>query len=202
MSNSEAQQIHLVADFAHGETVTGGGKSPRVEPLPVPTEPATVVTAPGEPPRLVPGNHPLTNGAVVVEQIVNNRRQLRLLAIHPGGEPLRVNGQLTPRVAVLGEKDSLQLADETTLHVTFFNRPYVGKPPSELVGRQCPVCRAAPFTEDSSVYICPCGVAMHISDGGDTESLQCARLQHACVACDRPITLKEGFTYWPDLVHA
>jgi hypothetical protein len=197
MSNSKTQ-IHLVVDFPPGDA---GAHGVRIEPLPVPFEPATVITAPGEPPRLVPGIHPLSNGALVVEQIVNNRRQLRLLAIHPRGESLRINGQLTPRVAALAEKDSLQLADDTTLHVTILNRPFLGKPPPELLGKQCPVCRV-PFTETATVYVCACGVAMHNSADGDPDGLQCTRLQHACLTCQRPITLKEGFSYWPDLVHA
>jgi hypothetical protein len=201
MPNIESQQIYLVSDFPSDETAEYGTRCARVEPLPVPTEPATVVPAPGEPPRLVPGINPLASGAIIVEQIVNSRRQLRLLAMQPWGEPLRVNGHAAPRIAVLGEKDSLQLADETTLHVTYFNRPRNGKPPRELIGKQCPVCRV-PFTENSTVYICPCGVATHNSADGDTDGLQCTRLQHACIGCERPIMLKEGFSYWPDLVHA
>jgi hypothetical protein len=198
MSNAQSQQFHLVVDFPPGEA---GRSRARVEPLPVPAEPATVITAPGVPPRLMTGNHPLAGGAIVVEQIVNKRRQLRLLTIHRRGEPLRVNGQLAPRVALLGEKDSLQLSSDTTLHVTLFNRPRNGKSPPELIGKQCPVCRV-PFTENSMVYICPCGVALHNSADGDPDGLQCTRLQHACIGCERPITLKEGFTYWPDLIHA
>ncbi len=197
MLNLESQQIHLVADFPMGGD---GASRPRMEPLPVPAQPAAVIVTPGEPPRLETGN-PLAAGAMVVEQIVNSRRQLRLLAVNSHGEPLRVNGQLAPRAAVLAEKDSLQLPDDTTLHVTFFNRPRNGKPPPELIGKQCPVCRV-PFTESATVYICSCGVAMHNSPDGEADGLQCTRLQHACIGCERPITLKEGFTYWPDLIHA
>ncbi len=201
MPKLETQQIHLVADSPVGETLAAKGGRPRHEPMPVPASPATLQMPPGEPPQLAPGINPLADGAIVVEQIVNNRRQLRLLALQPRGEPLRVNGQLVPRLAVLGEKDSLQLPDETTLHVTFFNRPHVGKPPASLVGKQCPICRV-PFTAEATVYLCACGVATHHGNDGDTEALQCAQTQHVCVGCERPITLKEGFTYWPDLVHA
>jgi len=198
MPNFETQQIHLVVDFPPGET---GASRARVEPLPVPAEPVAIVTAPGEPPRLVTGNHPLAGGAIVIEQIVNHRRQIRLLAINPHGARLHVNGQAATRVAVLGEKDALQLSDDTSVHVTIFSRPHNGKPPPELLGKQCPVCRV-PFTEDSTVYVCPCVVAMHNSPDAEPDGLQCVRLQHACLGCGRPITLKEGFTYWPDLIHA
>lgn len=165
----------------------------------MPAEPAVVVTPAGESPRLVPRSNPLANGALVVEQVVNSRRQIRMLAINPNGGRLHVNGHAAPRVAVLGEKDALQLANDTVLHVTIFNRPRIHQPPPQLLGKQCPVCRV-PFAETAAIYLCPCGVAMHC-EADDTDGLQCARLHHACVACERPITLREGFSYWPDLIH-
>jgi len=196
MNTAECQQIHLVPDVPPAGQ---GAPVPRAEVLPVPTGASAVVAAPGGHPGLVPATTPPGTGALIVEQISNRRRQLRLLVVNPTGDRLRVNGHVAPRVAILGEKDMVQLADDSALHVTLFIRPRIGSPPSELLGKTCPVCRTA-FTESSTVYLCPCGTAMHC-EPEDTDGLQCARMHHACIACERPITLKEGFSYWPDLIH-
>ena len=90
--------------------------------------------------------------AAVLETIrLNGREQLLLLA--RSEQRLRLNGYPAPRVAVLRLKDQLQLGDRV-LHVTMYQRPRLITPPSEQVGRPCPVCKV-PFAVDTRVFVCP-----------------------------------------------
>jgi hypothetical protein len=126
-------------------------------------------------------------------------RRTSLLMLSPPGVEARVNDRPSPRVAVLGVGDQLQVG-QTVLHVTRFREIAVGPPTSELLGRRCGVCRV-PFDESTTVYVHECGTPMHLEPESTPaeERLQCALLGGSCPNCGEPISLESGYSYLPEL---
>ena len=116
----------------------------------------------------------------------------------PSGVEARVNDRPSPRLAVLGVGDQLQVG-ETVLHVTRYNEFSVGPPTPELLGRRCGVCRV-PFDESTQVYVHDCGTPMHLDPKSKPadERLECAALG-ACPNCEQPIVMQSGYSYLPEI---
>jgi hypothetical protein len=177
------RQIHLLV-----ERLSAPQKSPdRIE---VPAGVCYLSPAEGQPPHLSEHAPPSDEQALVLET-VQDGRQTRLLVLSPAGQWPRVNGRPAPRLALLGERDQLQLSrDDHVLHVTVYHRPYLGPPPEHLLGKDCPVCRV-PLLKDTRVYVCTCGAAVHAE--GDEKSkddrLECLQLSPDCPVCNTPVVL-------------
>jgi hypothetical protein len=113
---------------------------------------------------------------------------------------IRVNGQPPPRVSLLSEGDQILLPGGVVLHVTVHHRPDVGPARPEHVGEKCLICRTA-FTPESVLYACLCGRVMHHEERpaeGSEEALQCASTSSECPACQRPVSLEEGYSHVPE----
>jgi hypothetical protein len=121
-----------------------------------------------------------------------------LLMLTPPGVEVRVNGQPSPRVAVLTVGDQVQIED-TTLHLTRYRKFEVGPPSPELLGRPCGICRVQ-FDEHTRVYVHDCGEPMHLEPESKPveKRLECALLP-VCLNCEQPISMQSGFTYLPEL---
>ena len=166
---------------------------------PVPVGPGiSCVTAKENRLNLVAAAADSPEDAFLIEPVTNRHGQPRLLLINPPHARTRVNGIVTPPVAVLKERDVVQFPEGLAAHVCVRHRPRVGAPPPGLLGRECPVCRVT-FTAESKCYQCGCGAGLHLEDRPD--GLQCVQTRTECV-CGRPIILQEGFSYQPDLNHA
>jgi len=136
-----------------------------------------------------------TGDGVLVEPFFNQRKQLKLLATFPFGADARVNGEPAPRRAVLEVGDVVQWAAGVAFHVTVFNRPRVGPPPADLVGKACPICQV-PFPPDTTTYTCACGCVFHC-EADEKDGLQCAQLRGECPRCRRPVVLEPGYAFIP-----
>jgi hypothetical protein len=138
------------------------------------------------------------HNAVLVEP-VRPERQPKLLLSHNGQNGVYVNGVPAGRFMLLKEKDVLRLDGAHLLHVCIYNQPLFGPASAALAGKECPVCRV-PLMAASRCYICPsCGAAMHFEESD--EGLQCAQLraQSGCPACQRPVVLIPGYSYFPEV---
>lgn len=120
------------------------------------------------------------------------------------GDPSRgisVNGEPAPDLAVLGVSDEVRIpaARGVTFHVTIYRRPYVGPPPSALLGQPCPVCRS-PLTRETRVYLCACGAGIHHEDESvpADRRLDCFALARDCPVCARPLDATEGYVHVPE----
>lgn len=153
----------------------------------------------GEP---ILSNEPrLSPAAMAVIEPVSAAAQPQLVLVNQGLSSLRINGQPAPLVALLAEKDQLQLASGgPVLHVTLYHRPRVGPPPEEFLGKECPVCRLA-LAADTTVYICGCGAAIHLEgeEKSADERLECLKFSPDCPICSSPIVLSRGYSYVPEL---
>jgi hypothetical protein len=125
-------------------------------------------------------------------------RRAALLMLSPPGVEARVNDRPSPRLAVLGVGDQLQIG-ETVLHLTRYREFAVGPPTPELLGRRCGVCRV-PFDESTQVYVHECGAPMHLEPESKpaNERLECALLGN-CPNCEEPIIMQSGYAYLPEL---
>jgi hypothetical protein len=122
--------------------------------------------------------------------------KLRLAVANPHGLALRVNGEKLGPAAILMPGDQLEWGD-ALLHVSIYQRPYIGPAAGEDVGRACPICGLA-LDEQVTIYRCAaCGTCMHWGDG-TPDALECARLAGSCVACEGPIVTSPGLVYEPE----
>ncbi len=183
-SRVELRPLHLLVEH-HGATP---------EVVRITQGPARLTTTDGDRSRLVADSPTPVASLPVVEPVLNQRLQPRLLLLNPAHTRARVNGQFTPLVAVLKEKDFVQFTDALAAHVTVLNRPRIGPPPAGVLGRECPVCRRK-FVVDDKCYGCACGGAFHAED--DLQKLQCVQTRTECT-CGRPVILTEGFSYQPE----
>jgi hypothetical protein len=169
--------------------------------LTVPAKPAWLVSSPGMPPRLT-RIKPRKKAAAFLVEPVMQRSQLRLLLICPQERRVRLNGIIAPRFVVLKEKDCIHMPSDVALHVTIFNRPCVGPVSTKFVGKECPICRV-PFAAGVRSYTCACGAAMHCESDGTTDVLQCAQLcsGSGCPVCQKPVVLKQGYSYLPEVAN-
>ena len=135
--------------------------------------------------------------AVLLEPILNQRRQLRLLASFSEQVFPSVNGEPAPRRVVLAAGDYFNWAPGGGgFHVVLFNKPQIGPPSASVLGKPCPVCRV-PFIVATRSVACLCGVVLHCEEDAK-DGLQCAQLRRECPACKRPIVLTEGYVSPPN----
>jgi hypothetical protein len=151
-------------------------------------------------PRIVaapPSRGPVA-GTLHFEPLSVDRRPA-LLMLTPQGVDVRVNDRPSPRIALLAVGDQLQIGD-AVLHLTRYREFAVGPPSPEILGRKCAVC-LIPFAHDTRVYVHDvCGQPLHLEPESKPpeERLECARLGD-CPHCERPISLKSGYSFLPEI---
>jgi DNA-directed RNA polymerase subunit RPC12/RpoP len=128
-----------------------------------------------------------------------------LVAVSRGVGRLRVNGWYRPKIAILEERDHIQLDADTVLRVALYQEPQIGPATPELAGKSCPVC-LAPFSIDppTTVYTCGhCGVHVHCEgeEKSADERLECVMLAPTCPACGMPVVMKRGYLWQPEDGH-
>jgi hypothetical protein len=205
---NELQQFHLVIDLlpeSSGNDPDGGKPcSNSIDGLltvALPAKPAVLLLPDnGELPRIA-SKRPSKGMPHLMVEPVRRGLQQQLVVVNPSGAKVRVNGMPAPRVAILGEKDQLQVGPACVLHVTIYNDVTV-KPASEAAaGEPCPICRV-PIDAGTTVYTCPgCGAYLHCEgeEKPEGERLECARTSTQCPTCELPIVWHQGFSYRPEL---
>ena len=188
-----AVSFHLIPESAGGQPLSPS-KPARVE---VPPGCSFIAPTTSLASFLSLGPSPSVDAIGALEPVSNGERQPRLLLLNKGVAPLRVNGNPASRVTLLRERDQLQFDDSCCFHVALFHRPQIGAAPADIIGKPCPIC-LTPFTgETSSIcYHCPCGAVLHLQDPA---GLECARAVHDCPRCHQPISLLEGYSWFPTL---
>jgi hypothetical protein len=138
--------------------------------------------------------------AAVLEAVTVGRQPF-LLMLSAGLQRPRVNGQRAPCVSLLSVRDQVQLPDGRLFHVTRYTQPAIGRPGSDHLGKECPVCRTR-FGTETTVYLCPaCGTAAHCEgeEKPADQRLECIRLSSECPTCGAPVVMTQGYTYLPEL---
>jgi hypothetical protein len=118
-----------------------------------------------------------------------------LTMVLPSNHSVRVNSALAPRVTVLRIGDWVRLNAGLLLQVALYNRPVIGPPGTEMLGKECPVCRL-PLSTETTVYTCArCGAGLHCEgpERDEQERLECAQICSTCPRCSSPINLTEGY---------
>jgi len=147
-------------------------------------------------PRVIEKGEDVETGVAAVP-VGNRAGQLRVLLL-PGADcEMRINGCVTPRVALAREFDVVQWHPGFQVHVVFFGTPKHGLPPSRWVGRECPHCRTQ-FTAQSRCLMCVwCGTPVH-EESPDSD-LRCAAERSTCPVCNQPLLKSPGYLNMPDL---
>jgi len=182
---------------ARGGRVGRERAGPEVVDVPADGPSCLVVGQDGKPRCVRPADAPAD--APLVEPVTAGS-QPELVLVSRAGRRVRVNGQPAPLVALVGDRDQVQLSEDLILHVTTYHEPRIGPPSDKEVGRTCPVCRTV-ITPQSTVYVCwCCGAPMHLEGEG---RLDCARVVSECANCrGAKVLLKSQYTSLPeDLVH-
>lgn len=117
------------------------------------------------------------------------------------GRRMRVDGMPATRVEVLHVGSQVQLDGEHVLHLSMRMAPYLGPPRAEDIGRTCPLCRTPIGPETTAIWMCSyCGSVYHCE--GDEkpaeDRLECGKLISECVHCNKPVVMKEGYSYVPE----
>ena len=125
--------------------------------------------------------------------------QLLMLGLYGSA---RVNGRPAPPVALLNVKDEIMLGccNRYVAHVTLFQKARLGTPPTNEIGRTCPVCRVN-IKKDSATYACSCSQLLHC-EGEEVpveDRLDCAQICLNCPTCGSPINLESGYIYLPSV---
>jgi len=142
-------------------------------------------------------------GAVAGFSVVARRLSQALSMISPVEHAgLLVNGIPALRFSVLSPRDSVVLTHGVHSYVTERIRPYVGKPPKDMISMKCPFCKI-PFSEDTQIVTCRCGVAYHFETDKshpeieEEERLNCLSRLQVCLSCSRPVSLEESLVWDP-----
>jgi len=179
----------------------GGAPPPPPEWLSVDDGLSFLVVEPGRAPRLT-GERPSGDPGAFVLELARDARGPSLLLVSPNGQAPLVNGRPAPPVALLDERDEVRFEDsDYALHVTTFAHASTGPVPEAFVGKTCLLCRSA-FKPGQGAYLCyHCGLPLHLEgeDVPEERRLLCASLSSACRRCARPVALREGYTYLPEL---
>jgi len=189
--------IHLLVEGPAGAAAASALTDNRLE---VPAGPSLLTIRPGSGPQLSSLSTNLEAPAIVVAT-VQQGPQVFLLVLSPAESRPLVNAQVAPRLALLREGDQLRLpGDEHLLHVCIFHLARVGPAAPDQVGRGCPICRTS-IVAGTVVYRCPCGVSIHAQDEErpPEERLECLKLISACACCSRPVVLKAGYSFVPEV---
>jgi hypothetical protein len=188
--NDQKQEIHLwPAIRSHGITAD------ELPVLRLPNGPAVVTLAPLSCASGHEGVQRVAPGAVLVEPLVNQSKQLRLLARFPEEGPAVVNGEPAPSLVVLAPGDFFQCDSRPGFHIVLFSKPQIGPPAAAVLGKPCAVCRV-PFAVDSICLVCLCGAVLHCEPETE-DGLACARMRPDCPVCRRPLILTEGYVNPP-----
>jgi hypothetical protein len=189
------QRFHLILEPA---PVTEPGEVacsvPTATALEVPDGPVQLQVRLGQPPRLLTFDGHPEEDALLLETIEPDRRP-SLILLRLGRSDARLNGQPSPRVAVLTRGDLLGLDHEWSLRVNVYHRSRVGPANPEQAGKLCQICRT-PIQPSSRIYACLCGAVMHLENANEVqgrETLECAGLGTECRVCNRPVILTEGY---------
>jgi hypothetical protein len=116
---------------------------------------------------------------------------MRLAIVSPPYVRVCVNGVDVPPLAIVKEKDEIQLHDITNVaFLSLYTPSSIGRISTEKIGSICPVCRQE-FEKDDIVYSCVCGSNVHAKDrcDNDNEQTACADMLSKCLDCDNPINL-------------
>jgi hypothetical protein len=187
-------QFHLCIEADASES-SAGGPVPATETrrrLEVPVGGPSLLTL-TDPPQVLP-EVPTGQGAAVLEPVRHEGRSY-LTMVLPHNHLVRVNSAPAPRVTVLRIGDWVRLDDGLLLRVALYNRPAIGPPGPELLGKECPLCRV-PLSAETTVYVCgSCGAGMHCEglERDEQDRLECARIGSTCPRCSTPINLTEGY---------
>ena len=182
---------------------SGNGENgrPKLAWIEVPASGISYLAAsPGKPPRVV-SKPPAPKARAGVLETVRYERQTYLMMLP--GEGVRVNGLPVPPVAILRVGDQLRVSGKWLLYVSRYNRPHIGPPPKEYVGKPWSYCRVK-FTPATVTYVCPhCGTPVHCESEDnyshkDIGPLECARLISHCHHCAQRLDLTERHEYVPD----
>lgn len=192
------QEIHVWPEFRPGSEKSATRQpAKRSGALALPFAPARLCASAGEA-EVVPMKKSPTGGdGLIVEPVLSQHRQLKLFVTFPSGVEGRVNGLPAPRHALLSPGDCVRWMDGAAFHVTILNRPQVGPPTPEQIGKPCPVCRV-PLRSRTVCYTCACGAALH-HESGAPEALDCAQSSSICPRCQRPIVHQPAYVFTPEI---
>jgi hypothetical protein len=125
------------------------------------------------------------------------------LAIVAYCEGLLVNGLKALQFSVLDIRSTLVVPGiDAFFYVTEKIKPYVGPPPTEILGRECPACKI-PFDVDTRVGACRCGQFFHFetpeshSDVDNEDRLDCFQRTGIC-HCGAALITEEQLLWRPD----
>lgn len=105
-----------------------------------------------------------------------------------------VNGVRALELSLLSPQDTLLLAGpRRMLYMTQRFRPFVGRPPRQLLGQKCAGCQV-PFDDATALVSCSCGVGYHHETGEshpelpDKDRLDCFARVGKCLHCQHALT--------------
>jgi len=151
----------------------------------------------GEAPRFEQSRPELDSNVVLLEPVIH-ADDFRLLLVNPEEAEIRINDQVAPHVILLRASDQIRINFGSPLEVAVYNVPFIGKPPADLVGETCPLCRLK-ITEKTRVFRCPyCRAGLHLEEGDDETALKCAALSPVCGGCNHPVQFAEGYLTKPE----
>lgn len=193
--NTEHQQIRLWPEWLPNAGCDAPANAPHdCDALRLPFAPAHLPVQPKRPLLLTRADS-ISESGVIAEPFFNQRHQLRLLLTFPSGVTPIVNGERSLHRVVLQTGDVFQWTTGLAFQMAIFNKPRIGRPTEDQVGKPCPVCRV-PITKDSTCFTCACGAVLHC-EADEVNGLQCAPLCSECPRCRKPIVLEEGYDHTP-----
>lgn len=128
--------------------------------------------------------------------VVGKKRVLGLLPLRPG---TLVNALPALPFSALTTRDNFLLPG-CIAYVTTRIQLFVGRPPQELLGRECIFCQI-PVEKGTRVVVCHCGQAVHYEtkashpDVAEEDRLCCFEQVKNCLACSRTLIL-DPYLLW------
>ncbi len=128
--------------------------------------------------------------------VAGKKTYLGLLPLGPG---ILVNALPALPFSALTTRDNFLLPG-CIAYVTTRIQLFVGRPPQELLGRECIFCQI-PVEKGTWVVVCQCGQAVHFEsenshpDVAEEDRLCCFEQVKHCLACSRTLTL-EPYLLW------
>ncbi|MCH8017686.1 MAG: hypothetical protein IH917_13800 [Acidobacteria bacterium] len=130
--------------------------------------------------------------------VVGKKRVLGLLPLRPG---ILVNAVPALPFSALSTRDNFLLPG-CIAYVTTRIQPFVGRPPQELLGRECIFCQI-PVEKGTRVVVCHCGQAVHHETADshpnvtEEDRLCCFEQVKDCLSCSRTLTLEPHLLWDP-----
>ena len=128
--------------------------------------------------------------------VVGKKKVLGFLPLRPG---TLVNALPALPFSALTTRDNFLLPG-CIAYVTTRIQLFVGRPPQELLGRECIFCQI-PVEKGTRVVVCHCGQAVHYEsedshpDVAEEDRLCCFEQVKKCLSCSRTLTL-EPYLLW------